>query len=140
MAELPSSWKLKTKRRADGRLEIIGKDLSGSDYKVRTCETGCVTDTDLAAIRNVDRESYSGYSQHEAAKRATASILAPAEQLKRDREDRLYDDLSADAEEIVSRSTSGGRATQLGQIDVGLTMGSTAAYRRGWEYAFGGND
>jgi hypothetical protein len=59
MAKLPKSWGLKTKRRNDGKIDIIGKDDAGRDYRVRTTDHSEITDKDLRELKNADRESYS---------------------------------------------------------------------------------
>src|ERR1700758_3481762 len=58
MSKLPSSWKLKTKKRTDGKLDIVGKDDLGKEYKVRTTQGSEVTDDDVREIRECDREAY----------------------------------------------------------------------------------
>jgi hypothetical protein len=40
--------------------------------------------------------------------------------------------LTEDAERIVRNCTTDGRATGVGQIDMGLSLGSSAKYRAGW--------
>lgn len=59
MAELPSSWNLKTKRRDDGKLDIVGKDDTGNEYRARTTDTSEVTEKDVHELSKADRESYS---------------------------------------------------------------------------------
>jgi hypothetical protein len=46
--------------------------------------------------------------------------------------------LTEDTERLVRECTTDGRATGPGQIDMGLSLGTSAKYRRGWEIAFGG--
>jgi len=58
MAELPASWGLKTKRRTDGKLDIVGKDDAGNEYRARTTDTSEVTEKDVAELSKADRESY----------------------------------------------------------------------------------
>ena len=57
MASLPESWKLKPKKRADGRLDLIGKDATGKDYVARTTEEAGVTERDLHILSVGNRET-----------------------------------------------------------------------------------
>lgn len=59
MAELPASWNLTTRKRNDGKLDIIGKDDSGHEYRARITDTSQVTDKDISELKAADRESYS---------------------------------------------------------------------------------
>lgn len=59
MADLPASWNLKTKRRSDGKLDIVGKDDAGNEYRARTTDTSEVTEKDVSELKKADRESYS---------------------------------------------------------------------------------
>lgn len=57
MASLPESWKLKPKKRSDGRLDIVGKDARGEEYVARTTEEAGVTDRDLQLLSVGNRET-----------------------------------------------------------------------------------
>jgi hypothetical protein len=50
MPSLPTIWGLKEKRTADGKLQIVGKDVRGEEYVARTCEGEGVTDRDLKIL------------------------------------------------------------------------------------------
>ena len=56
MAELPAGWGLKPKKRKDGKLDIVGKDVTGAEYVARTTETEGVTERDLEILRVGNRE------------------------------------------------------------------------------------
>jgi hypothetical protein len=58
MPTLPESWNLKTKKRDDGKLDIIGKDDLGGEYKVRTTDAAEITERDVQELKDADRESY----------------------------------------------------------------------------------
>lgn len=128
MAELPSSWGLKTKKRSDGKLDIIGKDDAGKDYRVRTTDTPEVTDRDVAELKIADRENY---PNRQAGVKAFVNHLCPQEDKSAPTFDNMatFDDSDwiAAAEPIV----------HAGLNRKGCTLGSTWAYRRGWEHAFG---
>jgi len=57
MASLPECWKLKPKKRADGRLDIVGKDARGEEYVARTTEEAGVTERDLQILSVGNRET-----------------------------------------------------------------------------------
>jgi len=59
MAALPESWKLKPKKRSDGKLDLIGKDVTGKDYVARTTEGPGVTERDLQILSVGNRETSS---------------------------------------------------------------------------------
>lgn len=128
--ELPESFNLTTKKRTDGRVDIIGKDDAGFDYRVRTTDGPEVTAHDIAELRDADRNAYAGMSQTQAAKLAV---------------DKIVDHGRA---QRIARETSFGEDLQeaAGQVTFGLLdrkghsspfTGSTRAYRKGWELAFG---
>lgn len=50
MAELPKSWGLTKKKRADGKLDIVGKNALGEEYVARTTEQDGVTERDLQIL------------------------------------------------------------------------------------------
>lgn len=57
MANLPESWKLKPKKRADGKLDIVGKDARGDEYVARTTEEAGITERDLQILSVGNRET-----------------------------------------------------------------------------------
>lgn len=125
MAELPGSWGLKTKRRGDGKLDIVGKDDTGHEYRVRTTDTSDVTEKDVRELKKADRESYANPTTRT---REYVKYLMENPR-KKDVEDRFLDDLTEAAGPVV----------HAGLERKGSTLGSTAAYRRGWDRAFGEN-
>lgn len=130
MASLPKSWGLKTKKRSDGKLDIVGKDDAGRDYTVRTTDTGHITDRDISELRDADRENYAGYSRKEAARIFTQKIMDHGKRLENERNDAFGDSLVDAA----------GNVTYALLDRVGHSSpftGSTPAYRRGWERVFG---
>lgn len=126
MAELPSSWGLKTKRRTDGKLDIVGKTDAGQDYRVRTTDTAEVTEKDVSELKAADRESYSNPETrvYDYIKHLTSN---PA---KEEREARDLDDWTEAAGPVIHAGFERG----------GSTVGSTAAYRRGWDRIFKGEN
>jgi hypothetical protein len=125
MAELPASWKLKTKKRADGKLEVLGKSDAGEVYKVRMCESGAVTDADVRAIAECDREQYR--SREEGA-RAYVKGLIDAGRAAKEAEDNAFQE---ELEDLA------GPVVHAGFERSGTTVGSTRAYRRNYESVFG---
>ena len=127
MADLPKSWGLKTKKRSDGKLDIIGKDDAGKDYKVRTTDTPEVTQKDIQELKLADRENY---PNREAGVKAFVNHLCPPEKKEVTFNDMATfneSDWIAAAEPIV----------HAGFGRTGCSVGSTWAYRRGWDHAFG---
>lgn len=59
MPALPDGWKLKQKKRADGRVDIVGKDVTGAEYVARTTDAGGVTDRDLQLLAVGNRNTSS---------------------------------------------------------------------------------
>jgi hypothetical protein len=55
---LPESWGLETKKRDDGKLDIVGKDDNGYDYRVRTTDQDHITQKDVDELHAADRETY----------------------------------------------------------------------------------
>lgn len=127
MAELPSSWNLKTRKRDDGKLDIIGKDDLGSEYKVRTTQTSAVTDLDVREIASTDRE-------RTTAREFVKGVIDNQRQLQKVREDEMDNEYNSVAEDIVGQCVTDGRATQPGQIDVALKCGLASSYARGERY------
>lgn len=109
MAELPAGWGLTTKARDDGKLDVIGKDDAGQEYKVRTCESGAVTDADIQQIRDADRENYR--DRDTGAREYVASAMA-ASQAFRDNQDKNYlEDLTEAAMPVVRAGLERERST-----------------------------
>lgn len=127
MAELPSGWGLKKKKRADGKLDIIGKDDSGQEYKVRTTDGPDVTDGDLKELAAVDREQTT-------AREFVQDVIDNQKRLNSVREAAMEDDFCAAAEDIVGACTSDGRATRPGMVDLPLKCGMSTSYARGERY------
>jgi len=125
MAELPENWKLKTKKRSDGKLDVIGRDDSGCDYRVRTCESGAVTDADVHAIAECDRERYR--SRDEGA-RAYVKGLVEAGRAAKEAQDNAFQE---ELEDVA------GPVVHAGLERSGSTVGSTRAYRCAWDRVFG---
>lgn len=116
MAELPTNWGLKTKKRLDGKLDIVGKDDTGKEYKVRTTESSHVTDHDIREIAAVDREQTT-------AKEFVDGVIANQKKHNKDREDSMQDDFTAAAEDIIGQCTTNSHATRPGMIDLPLKIG-----------------
>jgi phosphoglucomutase len=57
MPSLPDGWRLKQKKRADGRVDIVGQDVTGSEYVARTTEGPGITDRDLQILSVGNRET-----------------------------------------------------------------------------------
>jgi hypothetical protein len=57
MAEIPSSWRLKKRKRADGKLDLVGTDAAGSEYVARTTEQDGITEHDLQILQVGNRET-----------------------------------------------------------------------------------
>jgi hypothetical protein len=125
MAELPSSWKLKTKRRTDGKLDVLGKTDAGEMYKVRTCESGAVTEADVRAIAECDRERYG--SREEGA-RAFVKGLVDAGRAAREAQDNTFQE---ELEDLA------GPVVHAGLERSGTTVGSTRSYRKNYDKVFG---
>jgi|SRR5579862_1723209 hypothetical protein len=126
--ELPSSWNLKTKKRPDGRLDIVGKDDSGNPYKVRTTDTAEVSQKDVEELKLADRENY---PNREAGVRAFVNHLCPPDKKEAI---TLNDMTSFDESEWIAAAEP---LVHAGLERKGCTIGSTWAYRRGWDRAFG---
>lgn len=84
MPSLPAGWKLKQKKRADGKVDIIGKDVAGKDYVARTTDTDGVTDRDLQilAVGNRNTSTAADFvkfyqSERENYNKAQADAMLP---------------------------------------------------------------
>ena len=76
MAELPKSWGLRTVARPDKKLDIIGKDDAGEDYRVRTTDEDHITQRDIDELHAADRETY---ANRESGAREFCNQLCPKE-------------------------------------------------------------
>lgn len=127
MAELPASWGLKKRKRPDGKLDIVGKDDTGKEYKVRTTEGPAVTESDIKEIASVDREQTT-------AREFVSSVIQQQKQRDSARESEIENEFTAVAEDIIGRCTQDGRATRPGMIDMPLKCGMTYSHARGEQY------
>lgn len=124
MPELPKSWGLKTQKRADGKLDIMGKTDAGEDYRVRTTDHDYVSDTDIAELHAADRETY---TSREAGARAFCSSLCP----KKEDVPVIDQAMGFDDYEWIEAAkpvVAAGFGTK--------TFGSTRAFRRNWDRVF----
>ncbi len=93
MAEIPAGFGLETRKRDDGRLDLIGRDDSGHEYVARTTDGPGITEKDLQALAAIDRERTNAReftqrviqqarrSQEEFAERMLEDFLEPAERV-----------------------------------------------------------
>jgi hypothetical protein len=124
MAKLPKSWGLKERKRSDGKLDIIGKDDAGHDYRVRTTDGPEVSDRDVAELHAADREAYS--SRDAGARAFVGSLVNDASARERSREERF-------GEEMVEASGPVAFALLDRRGNSSPFSGSTQAFRRGWD-------
>jgi hypothetical protein len=130
MPKLPPSWKLKTKRRLDGKLDILGKDDLGSEYRVRTTDGPEVTDKDITELRAADREAYPDRTT--GARAFVDGLVADGKRKEQAREDAFAEDMTEAAGPVsFALLDRKGHSSPF--------TGSTRAFREGWEKAFGGN-
>ena len=128
MSRLPKSWNLKTKKRADGKLDILGKTDAGETYRVRTTDGPEVTDKDVTELRAADRESYS--SIKEGSRKFMENLQGEARARERGRDEAFAEDMTEAAGPVsFALLDRKGHSSPF--------TGSTHAYRRGWEIAFG---
>lgn len=99
MANLPESWGLTTKPNERGTLDVLGKDDSGREYKVRTTDTPGITDTDVAELRAADREAYS--SREEGCKTFIDNLVEHGRKQKESRDNAFHDDLTQATDELI---------------------------------------
>ena len=123
--DLPASWKLKTKKRADGKLDVIGRDDAGRDYKVRTCDSGAVTEADVRAIQECDREQYR--SRDDGARAYVKSIVETGRAAREAQDNAFQHELEDLAGPVVHAGFERG----------GATVGSTRSYRKNYDRVFG---
>ena len=125
--DLPASWNLKTKKRKDGKLDVIGKDDTGAEYRVRTCDTGAVTEKDVAELKAADREAYP--NRQAGVKSFIKDLVAHGEAKKAKEEETFYQDIMYGAEPVV----------HAGLEKKGSTVGTSWRYRQNYDSVFGGN-
>jgi hypothetical protein len=130
MAKLPESWGLKTKRRNDGRLDIVGKDDSGRDYVARTTAHSDVTQRDVAELAAVDRERYA--NREAGAKSIVSGIIDRQEKRNATRERAFEEDCYEGAQELLAQpGVLEGRA---------VSFGYSRSYSRNYERVFAVTD
>jgi len=120
MPSIPDGWKLKPKKRADGRLDLVGKDARGADYVARTTEGPGVTERDLQILSVGNRET------------STPSEFVNFYQKERE------DFNARKAEEMTDSYMDGAeRVVRAGLHLSESRVGYSYSYARGWERAFG---
>lgn len=125
--KLPRSWGLKTKKRSDGKLDILGKTDAGEEYRVRTTDGPEVTDRDVTELRAADREAYP--DRKTGARTFVRNLISEAQQREQSRENEFADDMVEAAGPVsFALLDRKGHSSPF--------TGSTHAYRQGWEYAF----
>ena len=122
MATLPEGWKLKPKKRADGRLDIVGKDARGEEYVARTTEQPGITDRDLQILSVGNRET-------STAREVVKFYENERDTYKKNWEHSLDNEYGEAAEQVVHAGL------HLSESRVGYSR----SYARGWERAFGDN-
>lgn len=115
MAELPKSWDLHT-RLNDGKCEVWGKDDTGVDYRVRKCDGAGLTETDVAEIAAVDRETTT-------AKKFVGDLQAWGRHKQVTREAEYMDDLTEAAGPVV----------RAGMEREGSTVGYSSKYAKNFD-------
>jgi hypothetical protein len=120
MAALPESWKLKPKKRSDGKLDLIGKDVTGKDYVARTTEGPGVTERDLQILSVGNRE--------------TSSAAELVNFYKKERED--YNKRKAD-EMTDSYMDGAERVVRAGLHLSESRVGYSRSYAEAWERVYG---
>lgn len=120
MAALPESWKLTPKKRSDGKLDLVGKDVTGKDYVARTTEGPGVTERDLQILSVGNRET------------STAADVVKFYQKEREdfntrQADEMTDGYMDGAERVVRAGL------HLSESRVGYSR----SYAQAWERAFG---
>lgn len=122
MASLPESWKLTPKKRADGKLDIVGKDDLGSEYVARTTDTDGVTDHDLAMLALGNRGTSSAKEMVDYCYKQRADYNAA-------QADSMTDSYMDGAEQVVRAGL------HLSESRVGYSR----AYARKYDSVFGEN-
>lgn len=130
MAKLPENWGLKTSRRNDGRLDIKGRDDSGSEYVARTTSGSEVTERDVAELAAADRERYP--NRDAGAKEIVNGMMARQESRNADRERAFEEDCYEGAQELLAQpGVLEGRA---------VSFGYSRSYSRNYERVFAVTD
>jgi phosphoglucomutase len=120
MPALPEGWKLKEKKRPDGKVDLIGKDATGNDYVARTTDTGGVTDRDLQILAVGNRDTSS-------AAELVKFYQAERENYNKAQADAMTDSYMDGAEQVVRAGL------HLSESRVGYSR----SYALAWERAFG---
>jgi hypothetical protein len=120
MAALPESWKLKPKKRPDGKLDLIGKDATGKDYVARTTEGPGVTERDLQILSIGNRET------------STAAEVVKFYQAERENYNKRQ------AEEMTDSYMDGAeRVVRAGLHLAESRVGYSRSYAEAWERVYG---
>lgn len=127
-SKLPKSWGLKTKKRPDGKLDILGKTDAGEEYRVRTTDGPEVTNLDVQELHAADREAYT--DRRTGARTFVNNLLSDSRHLEASREAQF-------GEEMVEAAGPVSFALLDRKGHSSPFTGSTHAFRRGWEIAFG---
>lgn len=122
MPSLPAGWGLKQKPRSDGKVDIVGKDVTGSEYIARTTEEAGVTERDLQILSVGNRET-------STPERFVEFYKSERENYNRTQADSMTDSYMDGAEQVVRAGL------HLSESRVGYSR----AYARAWEKAFGEN-
>lgn len=127
MAALPESWKLKPKKRPDGKLDLVGKDATGAEYVARTTETDGVTERDLQILSVGNRET-------STAADVVKFYAAERENYNKAQADSMTDGYMDGAERVVRAGL------HLSESRVGGYIGSRArANFDAWRESLNGN-
>jgi phosphoglucomutase len=122
MPSLPAGWKLKEKKRDDGRVDLVGTDATGSEYVARTTEEAGVTERDLQILSIGNRET-------STAADVVKFYQAERENYNKRKADEMTDDYMDGAEKVVRAGL------HLAESRVGYSR----AYASKWASAFGEN-
>lgn len=123
MPAIPDGWKLKPKKRADGRLDLVGKDALGSEYVARTTEGPGVTERDLQILSVGNRET-------STAAEVVKFYQSERENYNKAQADAMTDDYMDGAEQVVRAGL------HLSESRVGYSR----SYAQAWERVFGENE
>ena len=93
MAELPKSWNLKTRKKAD-RLEVVQTGSDGQEYRARLCEGSELTDHDVAEIARHD-------GQHVTSEDIAKRAMADRAKYFQDLGDRMEAEYAEPAEQVA---------------------------------------
>ena len=119
MPSLPDGWRLTPKKRADGRLDLVGKDARGADYVARTTDEPGVTERDLQILSVGNRET------------SNATELVKFYQSERENYNK------AKAESMTDSYMDGAeRVVRAGLHLSESRVGYSRSYAQGWERAF----